>query len=78
MLPIDWTKLESEKINQVKFIPNRHDLRGDVMIEFNTGKVYKYRDVPAHKVESMVHASSAGSYFHDNIKPYHAGEKEGE
>jgi hypothetical protein len=75
MIPLDWTKLDSSNISKVKFIPNRHDLRGDVLIEFNTGKVYRYRDVPAHKCENMVHASSAYKSFKDNIHPYHEGEK---
>lgn len=76
MIPMDWLTLDSGTISKTKFVPNRHDMRGDVLIEFNTGKVFKYKDVPAHKVESMVHSSSAGTYFHNNIKPYHTGERE--
>lgn len=74
MIPINWTKVDSSTISKIKFEPNKHDLRGDVLIEFKTGKVYKYKDVPAHKVENMFHSSSSGDYFHNNIKPYHAGE----
>lgn len=76
MIPLNWTNLDSGTVGKIKFVPNRNDLRGDVLIEFNTGKVFRYRDVPAHKVESMVHSSSSGTYFHNNIKPYHAGERE--
>lgn len=76
MIPYDWLKLDSEKIRQVKFIPNRHDLRGDLLVEFNEGKVYRYKDVQSRKVEHMVHSSSPGTSFHNNIKPYHAGEPE--
>ncbi len=71
MLPLDWTPLDSSKIKQVKFIPNRHDMRGDVLVEFNEGKVYRYRDVPAHKVERLVHSSSPGEYFHGHIRGEH-------
>lgn len=74
MIPREWLKLESNIINKVKFIPNKHDLRGDVLIEFNEGKVYRYRDVPARKVENMIYSSSSGTYFHNNIRPFHQPE----
>jgi hypothetical protein len=76
MIPTDWLSLDSSGISKVKFVPNRHDLRGDILIEFNEGKIYRYKDVQAHKVEHMVHSSSPNTYFHNNIKPYHAGEPE--
>lgn len=78
MIPTTWLKLEESNISRVKFVPNRHDMRGDVLIEFNEGKVYRYSDVPARKAEAMVHSSSPNTYFHNNIKPYHAGEPEHE
>jgi len=75
LVPSEWMNIESDTIGRVKFVPNKYDLRGDCLVEFRTGKVYKYRDVPAHKVENLVHSSSSGEYFHNNIKPYHDGEK---
>lgn len=76
MIPTEWLSLESERIRKVKFVPNLHDQRGDVLVEFNEGKVYRYKDVPAHKVERMVHSSSPGEYFHGNIRGEHDVVKE--
>ncbi len=71
MVPLEWIKLDSNIVRKIKFVPNKHDLRGDVLIEFNEGRVYRYRDVPANKVENMVHSSSSGAYFNNHIKSYH-------
>lgn len=68
MIPLTWTNLASSKISRVKFEPNKHDLRGDLLVEFNEGKVYRYKDVPANTVERLVHASSPGKYFDDNVR----------
>lgn len=68
MLPYDWLILESSQIRKVKFVANPHDKRGDVLVEFGTGKAYRFKDVPAHKVEHMVHSSSPGEYFRGNIR----------
>ena len=71
LLPFNWTKLKSGIISEVKFVPNKHDLRGDVVIRFNEGKVYKYQDVPRVYVEKMVHSKDPGDYFEDWIRPYY-------
>lgn len=76
MIPYEWLPLESSKINKVKFIQNPHDDRGDLLVEFNEGRVYRYKDVPKHKVENMVHSSSSGNYFHNNIREIHEGVRE--
>lgn len=72
MIPYSWTALESERVRKVKYIPNEHDARGDLLVEFTTGKTYRYLDVPQHKVEHMVHSSSPGRSFHDRIRGEHA------
>lgn len=74
MIPYNWTQISSDKISKVKYLPNEHDLRGDMLVEFRTGKVYKFSDVPQHKVERMVHASSPGTYFAENIRGEHKSE----
>lgn len=66
------------KIRKVKFVPNKHDLRGDVLVEFNEGKVYRYKDVPQHKVERLVHSSSPGEYFYGSIRGEYEAVREGE
>ncbi len=76
MVPKDWVKLESSNISKVKFEQNKHDDCGNLFIEFNEGKVYKYPDVLAKKAEGLVHASSAHDYFRNHIRPYHKGVRE--
>lgn len=68
MIPYDWTKIDSSRIRRAKFVPNQHDARGDLIVEFNEGKIHRFKDVPAHKVECMVHNSSPGDYFHKEIR----------
>lgn len=36
-------------------------------IEFNTGNIYNYYDVPPNVYIELLEASSKGSYFHENI-----------
>ncbi|NOH03142.1 MAG: KTSC domain-containing protein [Chloroflexi bacterium] len=37
-------------------------------IEFNSGGVYQYFNVPASVYQALMRASSHGRYFHANIK----------
>lgn len=37
-------------------------------IEFNSGGIYQYGNVPETVYSGLISASSKGSYFHDNIK----------
>lgn len=37
-------------------------------IEFNSGRVYQYVDVPEHVHQELVSAASVGSYFARSIK----------
>jgi hypothetical protein len=36
-------------------------------VEFATGKVYQYHDVPAEVYQALMSASSKGEYLHDAI-----------
>lgn len=36
-------------------------------VEFQSGNIYKYFDVPATIYQSLMTADSKGEYFHDNI-----------
>lgn len=36
-------------------------------IEFNSGKIFKYFDVPERISEELENADSVGKYFHQNI-----------
>jgi len=37
-------------------------------VEFHSGGVYQYFDVPQSIYDALMHASSHGSYFHRHIK----------
>jgi KTSC domain len=41
-------------------------------VEFSTGRVYQYFDVPEHVYQELIHASSVGSYFAQSIKNSYA------
>lgn len=41
-------------------------------IEFNSGMIYRYFEVPEHVYEDLMNAGSQGSFFSHNIKnTYH-------
>ena len=67
MIPTEWTPVESSTISRVKFVKNEKDDRGEVHVEFTTGKTYRYLDVPMIHAERMVHSSSPGKYHKDHI-----------
>jgi hypothetical protein len=37
-------------------------------VEFNSGSVYQYANVPLGEYEGLLNADSKGKYFHANIK----------
>lgn len=78
MIPLDWIKIDSTHIAKVKYDPIDRDEKNGVSflspslhVEFKTGKKYKFKDIPQHKVESLVHHTSPGSYFGDHIRGHH-------
>ena len=64
----NWIVLDSTKIRKVKFLPNKHDRRGDLLVEFNEGKIYAYKDVPLFMLSRMVHSNDPSEYFVNNIR----------
>jgi hypothetical protein len=42
-------------------------------VQFKSGAMWRYADVPADKHESMVNAASVGGYFAQHIRPNHDG-----
>lgn len=44
-------------------------------IEFHSGGIYQYADVPLNKWRELMRAESAGKYFNAEIKPYHTAVK---
>jgi len=44
-------------------------------IEFNSGSVYQYYNVPIYVYEALIDAPSKGKYFNENIKWEYSYEK---
>jgi hypothetical protein len=36
-------------------------------VEFQSGKIYQYLEVPEHIYQDLMTASSKGEFFHDNV-----------
>lgn len=56
--------VSSNNIRSVGYGPESHILE----IEFHSGGVYQYLNVPESVYNGFIHASSHGSYFHRYIK----------
>lgn len=56
--------LDSEALNSVGYDPARHVLE----VEFTSGRVYRYFDVPRREVERMLRAPSRGAYFSERVR----------
>lgn len=76
MIPHDWTKLEGTDIHRVKFVKNEKDFLGKLLVEFRTGKVYSYKEVPAIKAENLVHITDPTKYFRNHIRGWYDTEKQ--
>jgi len=59
MTPVSSTNLAS-----VGYDSETRTLR----VEFKSGAVYEYYNVPEAEYQGLIDASSKGSYFHQNIK----------
>ena len=59
MSPVESSQLKSAGYDQDS---------DDLYIEFKTGVVYRYSEVPPEVFEKLTLSSSAGSYFAANIK----------
>ncbi len=57
----------SSNINSVGYDLNSMTLE----IEFHSGSIYQYFDVPESEYHNLISADSVGSYFHRNIKNIH-------
>lgn len=58
------TEVESSMIHSVGYDPDKRTLE----IEFNSGGVYQYFDVPPEEYEDLMQAESHGRYFLANIR----------
>jgi hypothetical protein len=61
---MDRTPVSSSNLSSVGYDKDERILE----IEFNSGGVYQYYDVPARIHKELMNASSHGKYFHREIK----------
>lgn len=65
------TPVKSSNIKSVGHDPATKTLE----VEFNSGGVWRYADVPAEKHQALIGADSIGKHFGQHIKGVHAGTK---
>lgn len=61
MLPV---QLHSTSLHAATF----HEQHGDLELQFASGAIYRYRDVPAPVYEDLLRAKSKGRYFNQHIR----------
>lgn len=61
---MERTPVSSSDLRSVGYDPRSQTLE----IEFNSGGIYQYFDVPESVYRGLMGASSHGQYFHRNIK----------
>jgi hypothetical protein len=61
--------VNSSNINSVGFE------NGILEVEFVSGSVYRYFDVPQEVFESLVNAPSVGKFFNENIRSIYGHER---
>lgn len=61
---MSWIKVISSDIARVRYIENTSILE----VEFHSGGVYQYFNVPKTIFEALLQADSCGKFLHSNIK----------
>jgi hypothetical protein len=56
--------VSSSMIKDVSYTPETSEL----FVTFANNSRWKYTDVPEETYDGMLHASSAGKFFHDQVK----------
>jgi hypothetical protein len=71
--------VESSNIQSVEFDdrpqPNVDSPKVELIINFISGASYKYSDVPLYLAQDLLSASSAGSFYHREIRGNYTSEK---
>lgn len=60
----DWQQLNSSNLRRCSYDIETETLQ----IQFHSGRVYTYTEVPASVYNGLLMASSPGEYFNNNIK----------
>jgi KTSC domain-containing protein len=59
--------IASRTIKAIAFDPRTHTLE----IEFFSGHIYDFADVPQHVYDELMHAPSKAKYFHEHIREHY-------
>ena len=59
-----WTKVISTNLKRVSYGEKTHDM----LIQFQSGAVYQYRDVPGNISQGLLQADSPGTFFNKNVR----------
>jgi hypothetical protein len=57
-------RIESSTLASVLYLPAQRELQ----VEFRSGEIYQYADVPFHAYGELLAAPSKGTYFNLNIR----------
>lgn len=68
---MDRQTVDSSNLKSIGYDPEMQILE----VEFQSGAVYQYMDVPTHVYDSLMAASSHGQYFSANIRNNYAYSK---
>lgn len=49
--------------------------KGTLEVEFTSGTVYQYQDIPESLYRTLLESESVGSFFQRNIRPQYTGVK---
>jgi len=61
-----------QKVNSSNIESIGYDAQSSILeVEFTSGDVYQYYDVPEHLYQEFMHASSLGGFLNENIVKYH-------
>lgn len=61
-MKMDFTEVKSSNIKGVSRTGN------DLLVKFNSGAIYEYKDVPEEVFDALLSAESVGKYFNKEIK----------
>jgi len=59
-----WVKVTSSNLNAVIYDPEEQRMQ----VQFRSGSIYEYVDVPEDTYLGLINASSKGKYFHRYVR----------
>lgn len=63
---LNWTDTDSSNVKRVGY----HEHSRTLCVQFNSGGLYSYMEVPNEHFVGLVHAPSIGRYLNDVIKSF--------